>query len=97
MRTSTLSRPSLVISHTINYKFWFDDLHVVLLSSDNVAFQVRSDCLEAASPHLQRLIAEASKTEHKRSSYGCPVVHLEVSSANLEPLLEVVTDPDGNK
>ncbi|KAM5544913.1 hypothetical protein V8D89_001811, partial [Ganoderma adspersum] len=78
-------------------KFWFDDLHVVLLSSDRVAFRVRRDCLEAASHRLQHLIADASKTADKRSPFGCPIVHLDVVSAGLEPFLEVVTDPMGNE
>ena len=99
-RSSTLSPPSPATSQippTINYKFWFDDLHVVLLSSDHVAFRVRRDCLEDVSWRLTHLIAEARKSPDKESFFGCPVVHLDVSSANLEPFLEVVTDPNGNK
>ncbi len=82
---------------TINYKFWFDDIHVALITLDRVAYRVRRDCLESASCPLKRLIAEASKTADKETSFGCPIVHLSLPSAEVEAFLEVVTDPKGNE
>ncbi|KAI1786577.1 hypothetical protein LXA43DRAFT_1033247 [Ganoderma leucocontextum] len=99
-RRSTLSRPPSIVSRippTINYKFWFDDVHVALITSDRIAYRVRSNCLRSASHHLADLITGATKTADKESSFGCPIVHLDIPSARLEPFLDVVTDYMGHE
>ena len=91
------ARATSQIPPTINYKFWFDDFHVALVTLDHVAYRVRRDCLENASRHLTRLIAEATKTADKETPFGCPIIPLNLPSSSLEHFLEVVTDPKGNE